>query len=50
MCGNVKQMAVIAMSVYINNDAMTTQNATGIAIVSLGGALYTYIGYRESKK
>ncbi|CAI5735048.1 unnamed protein product [Peronospora farinosa] len=47
VCGNMKQVVVIVMSILINNDVITVQKAIGIVVVSIGGATYAYISTRE---
>ncbi|RLN15362.1 hypothetical protein BBJ28_00014146 [Nothophytophthora sp. Chile5] len=47
VCGNMKQVVVIVMSIVINNDVITVQKAIGIVIVSMGGAAYAYISTKE---
>lgn len=47
--GNVKQVAVIVLSVFIFNNPITLVNSIGVFIVILGGAYYSYVGFNESK-
>ena len=47
VCGNMKQVIVIVMSILINDDVITVQKAIGIVIVSIGGAMYAYISTSE---
>ncbi|GMF26992.1 unnamed protein product [Phytophthora fragariaefolia] len=48
VCGNMKQVVVIVMSILINNDVITVQKAIGIVVVSIGGATYAYISTKET--
>ncbi|CAI5735124.1 unnamed protein product [Hyaloperonospora brassicae] len=48
VCGNMKQVVVIVMSIFINNDVITVQKAIGIVVVSIGGAAYAYISTKET--
>ncbi|RLN63217.1 hypothetical protein BBJ29_005777 [Phytophthora kernoviae] len=48
VCGNMKQVVVIIMSILINNDVITVQKAIGIVVVSIGGATYAYISTKET--
>ncbi|KAH7462660.1 hypothetical protein PRIC1_008017 [Phytophthora ramorum] len=48
VCGNMKQVVVIVMSILINNDVITVQKAIGIIVVSIGGATYAYISTKET--
>ncbi|OWZ08802.1 Drug/Metabolite Transporter, partial [Phytophthora megakarya] len=48
VCGNMKQVVVIVMSIVINHDVITVQKAIGIVVVSIGGATYAYISTKET--
>ncbi|KAG2767333.1 hypothetical protein JG687_00004815 [Phytophthora cactorum] len=48
VCGNMKQVVVIVMSILINHDVITVQKAIGIVVVSIGGATYAYISTKET--
>jgi drug/metabolite transporter (DMT)-like permease len=48
VCGNMKQVVVIVMSILINHDVITVQKAVGIVVVSIGGATYAYISTKET--
>ncbi|TDH64715.1 hypothetical protein CCR75_002474 [Bremia lactucae] len=48
VCGNVKQVVVIVMSILINHDVITVQKTIGIAMVSIGGSMYAYISTKET--
>lgn len=48
VCGNVKQVVVIVMSILINHDVITVQKAIGIVVVIIGGAAYAYISTKET--
>ncbi|CAH0517611.1 unnamed protein product [Peronospora belbahrii] len=48
VCGNMKQVVVIVMSILINHDVITVQKAIGIVVVSIGGATYVYISTKET--
>lgn len=50
VCGNVKQIMVITMSILINHDVITTQKMIGISLVTMGGIAYAYISNREMNK
>lgn len=50
VCGNVKQIMVITMSILINHDVITTQKMIGISLVTLGGIAYAYISTKEMNK
>jgi drug/metabolite transporter (DMT)-like permease len=47
VCGNMKQIVVIAMSILINGDVVTMQKLLGIAVVTVGGVAYAYISTKE---
>ncbi|KAF0686303.1 Aste57867_21909 [Aphanomyces stellatus] len=44
VCANIKQVAVIVLSVYLHGDAMSFQTVLGVVLVTSGGALYTLMG------
>ncbi|GMF14616.1 unnamed protein product [Phytophthora lilii] len=48
VCGNMKQVVVIVMSILINHDVITVQKAIGIVVVSIGGVTYAYISTKET--
>uniref|UniRef100_M4BBW0 Sugar phosphate transporter domain-containing protein n=1 Tax=Hyaloperonospora arabidopsidis (strain Emoy2) TaxID=559515 RepID=M4BBW0_HYAAE len=48
VCGNMKQVVVIVMSILINNDVITAQKAIGIVVVTIGGSAYAYISTKET--
>ncbi|CEG41866.1 drug metabolite transporter superfamily [Plasmopara halstedii] len=48
VCGNMKQVVVIIMSILINHDVITMQKAIGIVVVSMGGSMYAYISTKET--
>lgn len=50
VCGNMKQIFVITLSIMINHDVITTQKMIGIAIVTVGGVAYAYISNQEMNK
>lgn len=50
VCGNMKQIFVIALSIGIHHDAVTPIKLAGIAIVSIGGATYAYISNQEMNR
>ncbi|KAH9197869.1 hypothetical protein AeNC1_000146 [Aphanomyces euteiches] len=40
VCANIKQVVVIALSVYLHGDHMTIQTVFGVFLVTVGGAAY----------
>ncbi|TMW64700.1 hypothetical protein Poli38472_011580 [Pythium oligandrum] len=50
VCGNVKQIMVISLSILINHDVITTQKMIGIMLVTIGGIVYAYISTKEMNK
>lgn len=50
VCGNMKQIFVITLSILINHDVITTQKLFGICVVTVGGAAYAYISNREMNR
>lgn len=48
VCGNMKQVVVIVMSILINHDVITMQKAIGIVVVTVGGSMYAYISTKET--
>ncbi|KAI9912333.1 hypothetical protein PsorP6_006330 [Peronosclerospora sorghi] len=48
VCGNMKQVFVIIMSIVINRDVITVQKAIGIIFVTVGGAVYAYVSTKEN--
>ncbi|TYZ58008.1 hypothetical protein PybrP1_003503 [[Pythium] brassicae (nom. inval.)] len=50
VCGNMKQIFVITLSIVINHDVISTQKLVGICIVTVGGAAYAYISNREMNR
>uniref|UniRef100_A0AAV1TFC6 Sugar phosphate transporter domain-containing protein n=1 Tax=Peronospora matthiolae TaxID=2874970 RepID=A0AAV1TFC6_9STRA len=48
VCGNMKQVVVIVMSILINNDVITAQKVIGIVVVTIGGSAYAYISTKET--
>ncbi|DBA02673.1 TPA: hypothetical protein N0F65_010498 [Lagenidium giganteum] len=47
VCGNMKQIIVIALSIWVNQEDFGTQKAIGTVIVTLGGIAYAYISTKE---
>lgn len=47
VCGNIKQIVVFTLSIMINHDVLTFQKIIGIALVTVGGAVYAYISTKE---
>lgn len=47
VCGNVKQVFVITLSLILSNEPISIRKMIGIGIVTLGGAMYAYISAKE---
>lgn len=50
VCGNMKQIFVITLSIVINHDVISNQKLFGICVVTVGGAAYAYISNKEMNR
>ncbi|KAH3766336.1 Phosphate/phosphoenolpyruvate translocator protein [Pelomyxa schiedti] len=50
ICGNVKHVVTILLSIAMFHNAVPPLNALGIAVTTLGAALYSALEYRESQE
>lgn len=50
VCGNMKQIFVITLSIVINHDVISNQRLFGICVVTVGGAAYAYISNKEMNR
>lgn len=50
VCGNMKQIFVITLSIAINHDVISNQKLFGICVVTVGGAAYACISNREMNR
>jgi hypothetical protein len=50
VCGNMKQILVITLSIVINHDVITAQKMLGIFVVTVGGIAYAYISNKEMNR
>ncbi|KAF1336186.1 Drug/metabolite transporter, partial [Globisporangium splendens] len=50
VCGNMKQILVITLSIVINHDVITAQKLLGIFVVTVGGIAYAYISNKEMNR
>lgn len=50
VCGNMKQIFVITLSIMLSHDVVSPQKLFGIGVVTVGGAAYAYISNREMNR